>query len=72
MAIFNQENIAVSFFSEIKIYTKNIEIVNITYVDHCSIDDVTSAKIRMNISCDFMNHAPIRQKVALNNHSLSI
>lgn len=46
--------------------------MTITYVDHRSIDDVASAKIRMNISCDFMNHSPIRQEVALYNHLLSI
>lgn len=46
--------------------------MTITYVDHGSIDDVTSAKIRMNISSNFMNHSPLRQEVALYNHLLSI
>lgn len=46
--------------------------MTITYVDHRSIDDVASAKIRMKISSDFMNHSPICQKVALYNHLLSI
>lgn len=39
---------------------------------HCFVTDVTYMEIRVNIPSNLMDHAPIRQKVTLDNHALTV
>lgn len=43
-----------------------------TYMNNCSIDYVTDLEIWVDIPSDFMDHAPISQNVAFDNHPFTI